>query len=235
MRTVSIMSLALTLAVAPLGAQSTYRSESAVRPSMDPVETANVAAVDLVFGTLGFGVDVSKLVIPHVGIRVGGSYFSLSRTITQTDVDYDASLKLGSISGLVDYFPSSGGVFHLTGGIMSNRTKVEGTGVCTNGNITLNSTSYTCAQVGTLTAAVKFPSASPYLGLGFGTPAGKGIHFVFNIGATIGSPDLTLAASNSGSNAQLASDVLAQRDKTQSDINKFKAFPVVSSGIGFRF
>ncbi len=236
MRTVSILMLALTVAVAPLGAQVAHKSENAVKLSKDPVGNAADVAVDLVSSTLGFGVDVSKLVTPHIGVRIGGSYFSLSPNINQSDVEYDASLKLGSLSGLVDFFPGSRGVFHLTGGIMSNRTKVDATGVCTNGSITLNSHSYTCAQVGTLGAAVKFPSASPYVGLGFGTPAGKGVHFVLNIGAAIGTPDLTLSASNSASNSQLAADVQAQRNKTQTDVNKYaKAFPVISSGFGFRF
>ena len=114
---------------------------------------------------------------------------------------------------------------------------MDAVGDCTSGTVKLNNQTYTCAQVGTLTGSVKFPSAAPYIGLGFGTPAmGSRVHFVMDFGGAFGAPTLSLNASNSGSNSQLASDVQAQRDKTQTDINKFtKIYPVTEFGLGVRF
>lgn len=77
----------------------------------------------------------------------------------------------------------------------------------------------------------------PTIGFGVGTPAmGSRVHFVLIIGGAFGTPNLTLSSSNSGSNAQLVADVNAQRDKTQTDINKYlKIYPVFESGLGVRF
>jgi len=194
-------------------------------------------SVDLMVGTLGIGLQVAKLLTPHVGGRVAAHYFSLNKTTTQSDVDYNADLKLESFSALVDLFPGFRGAFHFTGGLLSNQTTVDAVGNCNGGTVKLNNRNYTCAQVGTLTGSLKFPSAAPYLGLGFGTPAaGSKFHFLFDLGGAFGEPTLTLNASNSGSNSQLASDVQAQRDKTQKDINKFtKIYPVLEIGLGVRF
>ncbi|MGH8100645.1 MAG: hypothetical protein ACREIW_05060 [Chthoniobacterales bacterium] len=194
-------------------------------------------SVDLTLGTLGIGLQVGKLLTPHIGGRVAAHYFSLNKNTTQSDVEYAADIKLQSFSALVDFFPSARGAFHLTGGLLSNQSSVDAVGDCTNGDVKLNNRSYTCAQVGTLTGKLEFPSAAPYVGLGFGTPAkGSKFHFVFDLGGAFGTPTLTLNASNSGSNAQLASDVAAQRDKTQHDINKFtKVYPMIEFGLGVRF
>jgi hypothetical protein len=237
MRTSSILALAVLVGFTPLAAQTSNKSEIGMKRSVSDTGGSADVAVDFIFGTFGFGLQVSKLVTPHVAIRANGSYFSLNRTITQTDIEYAADLKLGAFSGLVDFFPGSRGAFHLTGGAVANRTKADLRGNCTNGTMDINGTSYTCAQVGTLTGSVAFPSVSPYVGFGVGTPAmGSRVHFVMDIGGAFGTPTLTLVSSNSGSNAQLAADMKAQRDKTQKDVNKYlRIYPVFESGIGIRF
>ena len=50
-------------------------------------------SVDLVVGTLGIGLQVAKLVMPHLAARVAAHYFSLNKTTTQSDVEYAADLK----------------------------------------------------------------------------------------------------------------------------------------------
>lgn len=237
MRTVSLLALALLIGTTPLSAQATNKSNSGLQLLAAEANGPADISVDLLAGTLGIGLQISKLVTPHLGIRAGANHFSLNRTITQSDVEFAASLKLQSFTGLVDFFPGSRGVFHLTGGLLSNQTKIDATGTCSGGTIKLNNRDYTCAQIGTLSGSVKFPSASPYGGLGFGTPArGSRVHFVLDLGAAFGTPTLSLSASNSGNNAQLAADVQAQRDKTQKDVEKYaKIYPVIELGLGIRF
>ena len=126
--------------------------------------------ISLRAGTLGGGIELSKLLVSHVGIRVGANYFSLNKdSLTAKDVSYDAKLKLQSFDGLLDLYPSPRGSFHLTAGVMSDPLKITGSGTPTGGDFKINGNTYTRPQVGTLTAEAKFASALPYVGLGFGT------------------------------------------------------------------
>ena len=197
------------------------------------------ASVALRFGTPGFGVEVSKLLMGHVGVRVGANYFKFNKTRTQSNVTYDATLKMESFSALIDLFPGNRGSFHFTGGLMTDPAKVNGTGKPnTSGSFTINGNSYTTAQVGTLTAEVKYPGVSPYVGIGFGTPArsGAALGFLFDLGATIGKATVALDATGAASNPSLAADLKAQQAKTQADVQKFaKIYPVISFGIAYRF
>jgi hypothetical protein len=237
MRVVSLLVIALLAGSTAMDAQVANRSQIGAHMRAVPVAApAADVSVDVFVGTLGIGAQVAKLVTPHLALRAGGTYFTLSKTTNQSDVKYDATLNLKSFMGVLDFFPSARGAFRLTGGVIGNKSTVDATGVCT-GTLDLNDRTYTCAQVGTLTGSVEFPSASPYVGLGFGTPArGSRVHFVMDLGGAFGGPTLVLNASNAGSNPQLAADVKAQRDKTQDDIDKYaKVYPVINIGFGVRF
>jgi hypothetical protein len=237
MRIVSLLAVALLVGSTAVSAQVANKSEIGARQlSASPPADAVDMSIDVFLGTLGIGGQAAKLVTPHLALRAGGTYFSFTKNTNQSDVEYAAHLELKSFFGLLDFFPSARGAFHLTGGAMSNKSTVDATGVCT-GTIDLNNRSYTCAQLGTLAGSVKFPDVSPYVGIGFGTPArGSRVHFVSDFGGVFGGPTLALSASNSASNPQLAADVKAQRDKTQKDIDKYlKIFPISNFGLGIRF
>lgn len=191
------------------------------------------------FGTLGLGGEISKLVVPHIGIRVGANTFSYTRTIDQTNISFDATLKAKAITGLIDLYPKGRGSFHLTGGIITNPVEVTAVGVPKqSGTFTINNREYTTAQVGTLTGSGKWPKTSPYAGLGFGTPANShsALKFIFDLGAAIGKPTIALTATGAANNAQLQSDLNSQIVSTQADVNKYaKVYPVISFGLAYRF
>lgn len=187
-------------------------------------------------GTLGIGAEVNKLITGHFGVRASINTFSASTTQSQSNIDFDAHIKLKAFTGLLDIYPSNRGSFHVTGGVITNPVTVDATGVPTgNGTYTINGTDYTASQVGTLTGHAAYKT-SPYVGLGWGTPAAKhfGLKFVFDLGAAIGKPAVTLSSSNT--NAQLQSDLAAQQAKTQTDVDKYaKVYPVISFGLVARF
>ena len=196
------------------------------------------ATIGIHVGTLGLGVEVGKLLTDHLGARIGANYWSLNTTKRQTDIDYVIKAKLQAITGLLDFYPSSRGSFHLSGGIMTNPLKVTATGQPTaSGTFKINGNTYTAAQVGTLTGEAKYPSAKPYLGLGFGTPAhgGSAVKFFFDLGAMLGTPGVSLSATGAATNAQLQSDLNAQIATTQKNVEKLKVYPVLSLGLALSF
>ena len=197
------------------------------------------AGIGLRFGTPGIGADLSLLVFSHAALRVSGAFYQFTTTRTQNNIRYDATLKLHSFAGLLDLYPGHRGSFHFTVGGVTNPAEVDGTARPTGSTFTINGTTYPASAVGTLTGIVKFPSAAPYVGLGFGTPAhrhGVGVYFLFDLGAVIAQPTVTLTATGAAANPTLAANLKAQADTTQADVDKYlKVYPVLSLGIGVRF
>ncbi|MEO7086841.1 MAG: hypothetical protein ABI442_02315 [Gemmatimonadaceae bacterium] len=197
-----------------------------------PSQGADVS-IGVRFGTLGIGPEISKLVTPHIGLRAGINFFSESHTFTESNANVDATLKLKAFTGLVDLYPGARGSFHFTAGIITNPLTVTGSGT-PSGNITINNHQYTAAQVGAMTLTGEWPSASPYVGLGFGTAAAShsAFHFAFDVGAAIGKSTIKLASAGAASNSTLQSDLTAQASTIQ---NKVPVYPVIAFGLGYRF
>ena len=221
--------LSSCLGVARLGAQAA--------PGTSATHHADVS-IGLRFGTPGLGLELGKLLTDHLSVRVGAYYVKVTATKAQSDVTYDASLKLHAVSALVDLYPWRRGGFHFTAGIATNPMTVTGTGQPTGGTYDINGTSYTSAQVGTLTAVAKFPGTNPYVGIGFGTPSRSGgaVEFLFDLGAVIGQPTITLSATGAANDPALLADMQAQVAQTQSDVRKYlKVYPVLAFGLALRF
>lgn len=212
-------------------------------PTVLTAQRAAKHGSDLSFGvrasTLGLGVEIAKLVMPHLGVRVGANTYSLNKNVDQSDVTFVAKLKMKALTALVDLYPASRGSFHLTGGLITNPVEITATGQPkANGTFTINNREYTTAQVGTLTGTGKWPKTSPYAGFGFGTPANSraALKFVFDLGAALSKSTIALTATGASNNAQLQSDLNAQVAKTQQDVDKYaKVYPILSFGLAFRF
>lgn len=205
------------------------------------------ASVAVRVSTLGIGVEGSVLAAPNVALRLGYSGYSYSHTQTSQDVMYDGKLKLSSVSALADVYPSKSGTFHVTGGLVfnSNTITAHGKPNTTNGaqTYTLNGMTFSASDVGTLDGRASFSKTAPYLGIGFGKPAGASpVQFLFDIGVVFqGKPRLSLARNggisitNPTLSDQINAAINAQRDKSQSDLNKFQYYPVVSVGLAYHF
>ena len=201
-------------------------------------------AVAVRAGTPGVGLDLDLGISPSFGMRVGFAGFNINHTVNTSDVDYDGRLKLRTITGLLDWYVFQGG-FHLTAGVAGNGTKLDVVGQPNQGSYTINGTTYTSSQLGSLNGELKFGnSVSPYVGFGWGNPAGENgrVHFLFDVGAIYGGTPTVSLAANCGPAAppgsalcnEVQSNVATEEQKLVSKADILRWYPVVSLGIAIR-
>jgi len=213
-------------------------------PGASPAATADFALA-VRAGTLGAGLDLDLGLAPSFGVRVGFAGFNINHNVDTSDVSYDGRLKLQTVTGLLDWYVLEGG-FHLTAGIAGNDTRLDVVGKPSQGTYTINGNTYSSSQLGSLSGELKFGnSVSPYIGLGWGNPAGENgrVHFLFDVGAIYGgTPSVSLTAQcgpaappGSALCGRAQSDLALEKDRLRRKADFLRWYPVVSLGIGVRF
>ena len=149
------------------GQVSGVAAQQSSRPSG---QRASDVGIGVRAGSLGAGITVSKLLVSHLGLRVGDFFSQTFNGKKQTDITYDIKGQWNGLSALLDLYPAPRGSFHLTGGLITKPVKLTLTGVPTaTGAIPINSRDYFASQVGTLTGTIDFASVEPYrAGLRYG-------------------------------------------------------------------
>jgi hypothetical protein len=194
-------------------------------------------AISAKAGTLGVGLEGIVSIIPQFNARIGANTFSYGYDGTVSDIKYDTDLKLLTFSGLVDWFPFNN-AFRISAGAMINKNKLD-LSATTNASYDIGGTTYTAAQVGTLSGKLDFKSFAPYAGIGFGNPFGKDSNWSFNFDLGVmfqGSPDLEVTTTGTlSTNAAFQANLESEKQDLENDLDKFKYYPVISFGISYRF
>jgi hypothetical protein len=203
-----------------------------------PLSAQADLSIGVRLGTLGPGLEIAKLVTDNIAVRAAVHRFSGDFDETEEDIEYAVSGKLKGVTALVDLYPSRRGSFHFTAGLLTTPAELTGTGQPNGDSYTINGNEYSAAEVGTVKGAVIFPETSPYVGLGWGTPASRrgGLGFVFDLGVAFGTPKLDLTATSAIPGSPLAADVEAERLELQDNFDRyFKVYPVLSLGLVYKF
>jgi hypothetical protein len=202
-----------------------------VLSALPVVATAGDAGSIYLMGSLnGLGLGYAASVSKDFAVR--GQYNTFKQSFSGNVGDFGAGsrltvdLNLSSFQVMGDWYPGDGG-FRLTGGVVANDNKIDITG--------------TNASVGTgtgatVTSQIKLSkSPAPYIGLGYSTRPkdAKGFGFMFDLGAMIQDPDVTLTAT--GGVGVTAAQIEAQRVKVQEAVNNLKVMPVIGLGISYSF
>ncbi len=189
-------------------------------------------------GTLGIGAEVTVGLLPSLNLRTGYNAFNYNGTATKDNIDYDYKLKLGSLPVLVDWHPIPASGFRLSTGLVFNNNKVDATGK-TKLSYSIGGTTYSSAQLGTLTGNIDFNSTAPYAGIGWGNAVAKGspLSLSCDVGVLFqGTPKVSLAASGPiATDATFKANVAKEEATIRDTTDNFKYYPVVSLGLAYRF
>jgi len=235
----------------PAAFGGTIAPPSATRPA-----PFSQVAIGAQVGILGIGAEAAVPLSYHLNLRAGGNFFSYSDTLTDDGITYNADLKFRSSEASVDWFPW-GRSFHISpGALVYNGNRVTGAASVPAGQtFTLNNTTYTSSSTapvsgyGTLTMR----KAAPKLTIGWGNLIPRdGRHFSvpFEIGAAyVGDPKVALNLAGTAcytyegapycadvaTDPMIQANVVAQQQKIAKDADDIRFFPIISTGLAYRF
>jgi len=216
-----------------------------VEPQIDmpAVETPSHYNVALKAGTLGVGLDISRMFSESFGLRanINGLTYNDNRDIS--DINYDTDLKLLTVGLLADYYPMESN-FRISAGLYYNDNHADGTFVPTAGTtFEFGDNTYTAAEIGRIDAGAYYKdSVAPYVGFGWGNKSSSdGWGFTLDIGALYQGSTKVYAdpAINAGLPAnirdQIKDDIEKERIQIEDDIKDYKWYPVIMLGINYSF
>ncbi len=197
-----------------------------------PGASAAGVGIELHGGTLGAGAGLDIGLGDNVGARVGFNRFSTGEDWTEGDLNYDADLELDSVHALLDWHPF-GGVFRITGGLLSNDNRLEGGANVEIGDDVGGKPAGSSGRIG---AEVSFDDSAPYLGLGWSSrPANRGFSFSLDVGVMgQGSPNVALTEEEdiTGVNQD---DLDREAREVEGELSGYDTYPVVQLGMLYRF
>lgn len=194
------------------------------------------ASADEVYGgagTTGLEVGYGLKLNAASGVRVDVNFLHYSPSFSTSDVDYDAKLKFGNAGMYFDWFLGDS-PFRLSTGALVGPRKLEGTGRSSGGAIVINGVAY-AAGGESLHMEAKFPTVSPYIGIGWGhEQSGKG-GFYADLGTAFGRPKVTLTASPGLVAAAGQANIDEERRRAQDKADRLRFYPVLKVGYSYAF
>ncbi|MDH5539858.1 MAG: hypothetical protein OEY03_10690 [Rhizobacter sp.] len=161
---------------------------------------------------------------------------SITDTYSENGIIYRGRLRHDRIGLFADWFVAGG--FRLTSGLTVNDTRLNLNAQGNGGSLTIGSTTYVTTPDDRWSVDVRFPRATPYLGLGYGRQPGgtAAIGFAADLGVSIGRAKVS--ARVSGPNlpgAVTQEDIDRELAELRNDVARVRVIPQLSAAISFRF
>lgn len=160
----------------------------------------------------------------------------MNGTRTEDGIRYDAQSEIRRLGLFGDWFAFGGG-FRLTGGLTFNQFTIDLQARPEGSTIKIGDRQFPVSDGDRFDAQIKFPSVTPYLGIGYGHHAAeRGWGFHADLGVSIGRASVSAQAS--GALAQqpgIAEEVAREQAQLEEGVGKIRAIPQLSIGISYRF
>jgi len=198
--------------------------------------SAQSASIGAGFGTQGANIELGYQFNDMWGARLSTNYFRFGHSDTVDDVTYKGNLGLFSIGLLGDLYPWESGI-RFTGGVYYNENQAKFHATPT-GPVTIGSTTYTPAQVGTLSGRISYRDFAPYAGIGYTSNRNEpGFGFTGDLGVMFqGGPRVELSSTGTANSMPGYATSLAQeRDNIRNEADWSEFYPVARVGIVYRF
>jgi hypothetical protein len=223
-------------------------------------DVAPVAAdwqVALSSGTLGIGLDVSKIISDRFAVRanVNGLKLNLNafksidkeiKKITSKVKGLNASADIDFLSAglLLDYHPFSNGLF-ASAGVYYNANKLKAT--LTGTTLKYEGTTYSNTAVESITSSLGYNTFSPYLGIGYSNITQSGFGFTVDVGIMYsGTPKVSTTIKPGPDYDTVKATIEKARDDADKQANDeiakqikkhpyAKLYPVIRAGFRYNF
>jgi hypothetical protein len=193
-------------------------------------------AVGLKVGAFGLGAEYTYELTERIALRGGVHGSELGFDAEESGIDYEADVVWDSVTAGVDFHPLKSAL-RLSLGIMKNDNALELVSRPTT-NQTIGDTTYTPAQIGTLTGSIGFDDTATFAGLGWDWSRDARLFGMsLDIGVVDqGDPVVTLRGNGTLlGNPAFQQDINAEAAQLTEEASDFDLAPFVSLGFQFRF
>lgn len=179
-------------------------------------------------GTLGLGLEGTWRPLPWIDLRAGLNSFEYDDDGSEAGIDYDATLDLGTYYATANLrMPLS--PFRFTAGLFNNGNELRLVSTET-GPIEVGGTTFSAAEVGTLSGLVAFDDVAPYAGIGFDFGLFGKVGMNLDLGVLFqGDPEIALSSSGALADDPVFQQALEdERVELEEEVDRYKVYPVAS-------
>ena len=209
-----------------------------------PVSAQRDLSVGVNAGTLGFGVDIAMGLSSRIALKSGAAFSGLNLPTTglfalQSGVTGKLRIPKGSFKIGADFL--LGGGPRLGAGLMvwANDPLHEVT-LDAGGSVDIGGTMYQQTEVNQVLYSLKPNTRAPYAVLGFGSPAGRGMGVLLDLGVVfLGNTSVDVSARGSDQvvgSSEFLGHLAAEARTTEQDLGwKLNYWPIVTLGLRYGF